>query len=151
MKQNGVVVSVLMLLAVLLAACAPVQAAEAQNITGDLSWPDHKGRQEIVKFDHDNYCANSSECLFFGSYAFENVAIGNATLSVERIDGLGVLRVDGIDSTLTNGVLQYLPETTVMETFLLVPNFSLSSEGATLKTTQVGIVDGEPDQEFSTM
>lgn len=90
-------------------------------------------------------------CAYDG---FQNIPIGDASLSVERLPGMAnreVLRVDNIGSSLSDGVAQDVPGTMEMETALLTPNFSLSKDGTTLVTTQVGIVNGKPDQLFSKM
>jgi hypothetical protein len=100
-----------------------------------------------------NACASDqfqrTACLFDG---FQNGPIGAATLSVERLPGTAnreMLRVDNIGESLSDGVAQDVPNTMEMETALLTPNFSLSKDGTTLVTTQVGIVGGKPDQLFS--
>lgn len=145
-------------LGVLIAACTPlpavpvlISAPSDKAAASELYWPEQMGTHPTVNMHHDHECVSPSECVFIGTFSIPNIAIGNATLSMERIDGLDVLKVDGIDSTLTNGVMQRLPETKVMHTYLMLPNFSLSQGGATLKTTQFGIVDGKPDQEFSSL
>lgn len=93
-------------------------------------------------------CADPFNCDFDG---FMNSALGQASLSLESIDGQTVLRVDGIGSSLTDGVRQIVPSTLEMDTRLTLPNFSQSEKGAILRTDQIGILDGEPDQLFSTM
>lgn len=93
-------------------------------------------------------CADDSVCLFDG---FPNRALGAATVTADRMEGREVLRVDGIGSSLKDGVAQDVPQSMEMTTELVTPNFSQSKEGTTLVTTQVGIVAGKPDQLFSKM
>ena len=93
-----------------------------------------------------NSCDSGLECIFDG---FLNQAIGNATLSLLQDDT--VLLVDNIGSTGLDGVRQFVPITTEMRTDLVKPNFSQSTAGAELITTQTGIVDGKDGQLFSTL
>ncbi len=100
-----------------------------------------------------NTCFSPSDCFFSG---FDNFALGNATLSLQEVDGVEVLQVDNIGSDLTDGVAQLVPKTQEMKTTLITslgnpPNFSASTAGATLLTTQTGIVDGQPNQLISSM
>src|SRR5262249_27580928 len=95
-----------------------------------------------------NQCFNRFNCIFSG---FENKAIGNATLSLRTEEDVQVLRVDNIGSSLSDGVLQEVPETMDMSTTLLTPNFSRSQSGAQLVTTQVGVVGKTQNDLFSKM
>jgi hypothetical protein len=94
---------------------------------------------------------------------FPNLALGQATLSVvtdsqaavagSRTAVLGslMLRVDGVGSSGEDGISQPVPMSSYMRTGLATPNFSLSMPGTQIVTQQVGIVDGVPDQVFSSM
>jgi hypothetical protein len=93
-------------------------------------------------------CPDDAVCLFDG---FPNRALGAARLVPDNVDGREVLRVEGIGSSLEDGVAQDVPQSMEMTTELVTPNFSQSKEGTTLVTTQVGIVGGKPEQLISKM
>jgi hypothetical protein len=102
-----------------------------------------------------NFCTGDkfgrTTCDYDG---FPNIPLGGARLSIDRLPGLTyrqILRVENIGSSGADGVAQDVPESMEMETALLTPNFSLSQDGTSLVTTQVGIVGGKPDQLFSRM
>jgi hypothetical protein len=84
------------------------------------------------------------DVVFFG---FVNQPLGNAQLNVLG----GNLVVSNIGSSGQDGVRQIMPGsgTQAMQTNLGLPNFSMSSAGTKLFTTQIGVVDGISNQLFS--
>lgn len=153
MQKRGVLVTTTMTTILGLTAVTGIAVASGGGAATqpDLYWPDSMGTHTAPNLGEGHMCTSASECAWVGAFSFPNLSIGDAALSMEHIDGLDVLKVDGIDSTLDNGVMQILPGTKIMHTYLMLPNFSRSHRGATLKTTQFGIVDGVADQEFSSL
>ena len=88
-----------------------------------------------------NSCAGGT-CDFEG---LQNVAVGNATLS---IDASCDLVVDNIGGGGADGVDQVNLDSTLMATELKTPNLSLSATGTRVEVRQVGLAGGMLDQEL---